>query len=221
MISLVSDSPEPVDYERWRALQSWVSVQDNRVVIPYARKLVELIPPVAVRLRRDLPQVLNFIKTHTILHQGSRERNEAGAIISTIQDYEAIYKLVGGVFEQQVEAGISASIRETVHAVEQVLGENPDQMFVTQKDLRGKLDIDKSSISRRVGAAVDAGYLRNEEIREGKPYRLRLGDPLPEKEELLPSPDKLVSPVGDMMSSSDGPSGCAVVENVEGVQGHE
>ncbi len=37
----------------WHALQTWLESAEHGVWIPYARKLAELIPPVAVRLRRD------------------------------------------------------------------------------------------------------------------------------------------------------------------------
>ena len=53
-------------------------------------------------------------------------------------------------------------------------------------------------MSRRVSAAVDAGFLRNLEDRKGKPARLVSGDPLPEEIELLPKAEQL--------------HGCTVVE---------
>src|SRR5262249_21699249 len=51
--------------------------------------------------------------------------------------------------------------------------------------------LNKSAVSRRVAAALDAGVLRNLEDRKGKPARLVLGDPLPEEIELLPRPERL------------------------------
>jgi hypothetical protein len=53
------------------------------------------------------------------------------------------------------------------------------------------LKLDKSSISRRVAAALDGGFLKNLEDRKGRPARLVLGDPLPADLELLPSADRL------------------------------
>ena len=53
------------------------------------------------------------------------------------------------------------------------------------------LQLDKSVVSRRVAAAMDAGVLRNREDRKGRPARLVLGDPLPEEIEILPRPEQL------------------------------
>ena len=42
-----------VDLGRWRAFQIWLQTGEQRVVVPFAEALVDLIPPVAVRQRRD------------------------------------------------------------------------------------------------------------------------------------------------------------------------
>src|SRR5262249_12133302 len=41
------------DLGPWHALQTWLSTGPTRVEIPFAEKLAQLVPPVAVRLRRD------------------------------------------------------------------------------------------------------------------------------------------------------------------------
>jgi hypothetical protein len=51
--------------------------------------------------------------------------------------------------------------------------------------------VDKAVISRRVAAALDAGFLRNLEDRKGRPARLVLGDELPADSDVLPTADKL------------------------------
>jgi hypothetical protein len=84
---------------------------------------------------------------------------------------------------------IQPEVRETVKTVEEVLAEGKDE--ATQEDIRKKLELDKSTISRRVAAAIEAELLRNREIRKGRPARLVLGEPLPEQIELLPHPDRL------------------------------
>ncbi len=44
--------------------------------MPYALPLVELIPPVDIRINRDIELLLNAVEAHAILHQASRERDE-------------------------------------------------------------------------------------------------------------------------------------------------
>ena len=62
---------------------------------------------------------------------------------------------------------------------------------VRQADLRARLKLDKSVISRRVADALDRGYLRNLEDRKGRPARLVMGDPLPDEVDVLPQPERL------------------------------
>jgi hypothetical protein len=63
------DLDEP-DFARWHDLQVWLSSAEHRVSIPYAPALAGLVPPVAVRLRRDFRSVLSLIRSHAL--RGSR-----------------------------------------------------------------------------------------------------------------------------------------------------
>jgi hypothetical protein len=78
----------PLDTKPWHELQNWLDNNgEHQVVIPYAEELARAIPPVAVRLRRDFGAVLRLIKTHAILHQCQRGRDEQGRIVATMKDY--------------------------------------------------------------------------------------------------------------------------------------
>jgi len=50
----------------WHALQTWLETAEHRVVIPYAPVLAKMIPPIAVRLRRDFGAVLNLVRAHAL-----------------------------------------------------------------------------------------------------------------------------------------------------------
>ena len=63
------------DVVRWHALQQAIALSPVQVLIPFAGELADLIPPVAVRLRRDYPTVLALIEAHALLHQRTRERS--------------------------------------------------------------------------------------------------------------------------------------------------
>ena len=82
------------NFEPWHALQVWLEGAEHRVSIPYAKILADLIPPVAVRLRRDFGALLNLIRAHALLHQATRERDAEGRIVATIEDYAAVRELV-------------------------------------------------------------------------------------------------------------------------------
>ena len=175
----------------WHALQAWLATQRCDVEIPYAEQLAELIPSVAVRLRRDFGVVLTLVRAHAILHQRGRQRDETGRIVATIADYAAVRGLVADVLGAGVEATVPPSIRETVEAVATLAQASADGVSVAT--LARHLSLDKSAASRRWRDAAAHGYLRNGEMVKGKPARLVVGEPMPANLEILPPPEALGS----------------------------
>jgi hypothetical protein len=161
------------------------------VSIPFAGTLAELIPAVAVRLRRDFPALLSLVEAHALLHQATRERRPDGAIVAMIEDYAAVRGIVGDLIADGVGATVSQATRETVAAVADLVASNAAGVSVTA--LGAKLGLDKSAASRRVDVASRAGYLRNDEDRKGRPSRLVLDDPLPVEMDVLPTPETLTA----------------------------
>jgi len=178
------------DLDPWHALQEWLVRAEHRVTIPYAEALAELIPPVAIRLRRDFPALLALIETHALLQQAIRERTPQGAIIATLEDYGAVRELVADLMAEGVGTVVSAAVRETVTAVGALLqGKDDPDAAVSVTALAKALNIDRSTAWRRAQRALDGGYLHNEEKRNKRPARLVLGEPLPQDIQLLPLPD--------------------------------
>src|SRR5215211_6124806 len=101
------DRRDEVDRSPWHALQDWISLSDCRVAVPFASILVSLIPPVAVRLRRDIKLLLNLVRTHALLHQRSRERDHTGRVLATVQDYAVVHALVADDVGEGVQASVS------------------------------------------------------------------------------------------------------------------
>jgi hypothetical protein len=91
---LAADDLAAPDLSRWHALQVWLTSSEHRVAIPYAHTLADLVPPVAVRLRRDFRAVLSLLRSHAILHQASRARDADGKVIATLEDYAIVRELV-------------------------------------------------------------------------------------------------------------------------------
>ena len=191
MVAVAADgAEEPVDLSRWHALQEWLETAKHRVVIPFGDKLARLIPPIAVRLRRDFGATLALIKAHAILHQASREQDVKGRVIATLEDYAAVRELVADLVAEGVEATVPASVRETIEAVRRSL-KRLQRSEVPLRPIRECLGLDKSTASRRLQDAIERGYVRNLEERSGKDGRYVLGDPLPEEIEILPQPHAL------------------------------
>ena len=190
--ALAADTQAATDLSSWRALQIWIEGGERRVVIPYAKALAEQIPAVAVRLRRDFGAVLNLIKAHALLHQASRQRDSESRIIATLDDYAVVRGLAADLIAKGVEATVPETIRETVENVTELLDGGKEE--VTQADLRKALRLERGPVSRRVAGAIDRGFLKNNEIRKGRPARLVLGDPMPEEVEILPPVEALQEP---------------------------
>jgi hypothetical protein len=175
-----------VDYARWQAFQIWLETGERRVVVPFAPVLADMMPPVAVRLRRDFRLLLALIDAHALMHRELRERDDQGCILATLGDYAAVRELIADLFAEGVDATVRPETRETVAAV-RALGK--DEVSVTE--IAKALKLDKGAASRRVMDAVSRGYLTNNEIRKGRPARIALGDAMPGEIEILPHPDRL------------------------------
>ena len=175
------------DLSRWHALSDWLETAEHRVAIPYALELAEQIPPAAVRLRRDFVTLKSLICVHALLHQTTRGRDNSGRVVATVADYAAVRELVHDLIAEGVEQAVPESVRETVQAVERLATD----AGVSTGELAKALKLDKSAVSRRARSAVERGYLRNLEERNGKPSRLVIGDSMPEHLEILPRPELL------------------------------
>jgi hypothetical protein len=223
-----------LNFESWHAFQVWLEGAEHRVWIPYAKILADLIPPVAVRLRRDFGALLNLIRAHALLHQASRDRDAEGRIVATIEDYAAVRELVADLVSEGIEVTVPKTVRETVEAVKR-LREDSNGEPVTVVELARELKLDRSAVSRRVRNAKDRGYLRDLEENLRKPSRLVLGDDLPDDVQILPKPedvragmqerasgsarlDELQEPHRNGQNSSDAYKACSRARVQEGIK---
>jgi hypothetical protein len=221
--ALARDTKEELDPSPWIALQIWLTRAEHRVVIPYAMALSELVPPVAVRLRRDFGLLLSLIKSHAILHQASRERDETGHIVATLDDYGAVRVMIADLVAEGVEVTVPPSVRETVEAVRTLLKTPGSEagngsLFSAVRDnvertvslvaIAQALNLDKSAASRRVKEARERGYLRNLEGKRGQPAKITLGEPLPNDVMVLPELAALAARCSDagVMAGNTAPS---------------
>jgi hypothetical protein len=175
-----------VNYARWQALQTWLEAGERRVVVPFARVLAGMVPPVAVRLRRDFRVLLALVQAHALLHRELRQRDDQGRIVATLGDYAVVRDLIADLFAEGVDATAKPETRETVAAVKS-LGKNE----VSVTEIAKALKLHKSAASRRISDAVSRGYLVNNETRKGRPARIALGDPMPAETDILPHPGRL------------------------------
>ena len=176
---------DEIDLERWRDFQTWLAAGPRDVVVPYGPALAREIKPRAVRLRRDFRVLLTLIQAHALLHQATRERDERGRIVATLEDYAVVRELVHDLIADQLESAVPQTVRETVQAVRDLAGTGE----ATTAQVATALTLDRSAASRRVRSATSRGFLKNLETKRGQPARLVLGDPLPTDEPVLPEAD--------------------------------
>lgn len=164
LLSLAAEPPA-MAIEPWHALQVWLANGSTEVVVPFAKALAELVPPVSIRLRRDFRLLLSLMRAHALLHRANRSTDRDGRVIATLEDYEQVRELVADLIAEGVEASVPATVRETVETVTCLTQTAPEG--VSLASVAQALNLDKGPVSRRVRAAKGAGYLKNLEERRG------------------------------------------------------
>jgi hypothetical protein len=181
--------------EAWRALQKWLELGAERRVTDengFLLTLANLVPTVAVRLRRDFALVRSLVFAHAVLHQARRERDAGGRVIATLEDYTEVRRLVGGILAEGVGATVSAEVRETVTAVQQVIACAPlGGMTVNVAQVQDELRLDRRATSRRLARAVEYGFVVNKNPGRGKTAQYAIGDPIPDDIDVLPDAELL------------------------------
>ncbi len=201
MQAIAVEDGRKLDLSEWHTLQHWLADGERRVTVPFAGYLADNVPPLAVRLRRDFAAILGLVRAHALLHRATRDVNENGWIVATVEDYAAVRELVNDLISEGISATVRTTTRETVEAVAALGGEN-----VTTAQLARRLKLDVSAVGRRVNVAIAAGYLRNDEDKRNKPRRLATADPLPDDEELLPTLDDWLCSCATPSEGTDTPT---------------
>jgi hypothetical protein len=176
------------DQRVWHEAQRWLADEGaHDVVIPFATDLAPRFPAKLVRARRDFQQLLALIKASAVLHQQQREQDSHGRIIASEADYRAVFALAEPVFGAAASDGVTPAIRETVAMVD-TLTMGKDGATISAHALASALNIERSALAHRLKRAFRVGLVVNEEPVRGKPYKLRVGDPLPDVAS-LPKPE--------------------------------
>lgn len=210
------------DFAPWHALQEWLPLTDLRVAVPYKEWLAREASADRTRMRRDFMSLLNLIKASAILHQANRGCDDSGRIIADADDYanalgvvmqglqQSHGRMVGPGALQVIEyVRDEAARRYREDAFKVVAGLVPETEEVTHEDLQervvevttaalgARFRKSKSTVSRWVKEAIEAGYLVNEQKYRGAAYsmQLRLDEPLGsggESDQSFPSADSLL-----------------------------
>jgi hypothetical protein len=211
---------EPPDLAPWHELFHWLKHHaEHRVYIPYAGYLSESTAAAVVRMRRDFGVLLGMIEAHAVLHQATRARDRHGRVVATAADYAAAVAILSEAFAITSGRKVKDSVRRAVTAVDELGGAAED---VTVAQVTRHLKIDRSRAQRGLKDAADQGYLTNQETREGRAARYRIGpDSLPDDKpalpaELPPADEWASTPAHPAQPSAQVTDGCAPVLPVRG-----
>jgi hypothetical protein len=179
------------DLAQWHDLQRWLSLGPSDAVIPFAPQITAAIEPTMVRFRRDVGALFTFIRASAILHQAQRQLDAQGRVIANIADYELARPLFAKAMAESAGRGVPDNVRTVVKLIAKRAGvpaAKPTKMTFKRDEGAGRAvevtisseqigtatGIGKWAAYRAVCAAVDAGYLVNNETRPKKPFRLVL-----------------------------------------------
>jgi hypothetical protein len=200
----------PTDLAPWHDLQRWIALGPNDVVIPFAPQIAAKVPPRMVRFRRDIGALFSFIKASAILHQAQRKLDADGRVVATVADYAVAYPIFSRVLAQTCGQGVTDTVRAVVELIAARAAPIPAkaasgrfartgaagasaEVELSSGRIGTLTGIGKSAAYRAVNAAIDQGFLVNNETRRGKPYRLVVRQRVDETAAaLLPHPDTLV-----------------------------
>jgi hypothetical protein len=171
------------------AFQEYLQLQAPwDVVVPFVEALTEIIAlkVTAPRILRDFARLISLVKSVAVLRQAHRQRDDKERLVATIDDYATVCGLVGPMYEATL-TGATAATRETVGVVIKLLSEGATP---TATVLAEKLEVNRGTVSRRINTAIRNGWIVNAENRKGYPWKLEVGEPMPEQEG-LPTPDEI------------------------------
>jgi hypothetical protein len=199
----------PTDLDVWHDLQRWIALGPTDVVIPFAPQLAAKIPPRMVRFRRDVGALFSFIKASAILHQAQRKLDADGRIVAAVTDYAVAYPIFSRILAQTSGQGVTDNVRAVVDLIAARAAPTATkasagrfaragaasasaEVELSSEQIGTLTGIGKSAAHRAVRAAIDLGFLVNNETRRGKPYRLVIRQRIDEADAaLLPHPDTL------------------------------
>jgi hypothetical protein len=181
----------PADLAAWHDLQRWIALGPNDAVIPFAQQIAAKIKPLMVRFRRDVGSLFNFIKASALLHQAQRQMDAQGRVVATVADYELAYPIFSKVMAQSSGKSVPDNVREVVKLIADRAGSAAtkpakgkfqragavgpgSEVVISSEQIGTATGIGKSAAYRAVLAALDLGFLTNNETRRGKPFRLVL-----------------------------------------------
>jgi hypothetical protein len=118
LLGAAYDLKPPPEVALFRDFQRWLELDGPyEVVVPYADAIRAAFrtTPNAIRIRRDLGNMLSGVFASAIAHKAQREVDAAGRIKATLDDYKNAYDAfapgLAAVYRPQLAPGVTALVR--------------------------------------------------------------------------------------------------------------
>jgi hypothetical protein len=170
-------------------LQRWIALGPDDAIIPFAH-FARAIEPLMVRFRRDVGALFTFIKASALLHQAQRQVDAQGRVVATVADYELAHPIFSRVMAHSSGKKVPDNVREVVKLIaerssstatrptqgrfQRIEATGAGEVVISSEQIGNAIGIGKPAAYRAVLAALEHGFLTNNEIRTGKPFRLVL-----------------------------------------------
>jgi len=139
-------------------------LEPAELIVPFAERIK--VPSTPLRLRRDVPRLLNIIRLVAWVHQHTRDRDEAGRIIATEDDFERAIHMVGDSFARAwksltpSEEKIYAAITEHVSANLQKHGFKRSHVEDALEKM--KVEISSTVVKDSLRTLASSGFLESD-----------------------------------------------------------
>jgi len=193
-------------------------LEPKRVVIPYGDWLSDRMPTEPLRIRRDFGRLGAAIQAMALLHQYQRDEDEEGMLVATVADYAMVRPLLADTFGSSLD-NMTPKTLELVKVVREIYEEKRahalwDSVHVTVYDIQKRTGRGQTSITERLGSAIEEGHLQNVGGgRRGQGWKLVPGYAKSIGESILPTVDdlaeafpKLVRPWVDPLTGEKHPA---------------
>jgi hypothetical protein len=173
---ILSEPEGGPDLRPWLDFQTWLQMDGPyRVKIPFKQAIFDafgrwrkdFLPTSALRMRRDVNNLLSAVKASAVLHKAQR-RVEDGAIVAELDDYAAAHAAFDeGLATVHGKAG--EKVIAVVAAIEAMREDADLPVKVTLRDLAIKLRVaSPSTAGTRLDAAIDFGAIEQDEVLTGR-----------------------------------------------------
>ena len=132
------------------------------IVIPFAKRLAEFIPPSRTDARRQFPMLLGIIGVLAFLHRYQREA-EGDLIAASVDDYAAAHRLVGPVINAAMGEAASEPVRRFFETLRSFYSVGVE---FTSPDLAKRTGRERQRVNELLRALRNLGVI--EQIEEAK-----------------------------------------------------